>query len=75
MDLSRKSFYLGFQWVESNQGSKLASGEDGVPSPPEATFVMVEIGWLHGAPRTNSHRKWMMDRTKNYKLILTNCLT
>jgi hypothetical protein len=35
---------------------------------------MVEIGWLQGAPRTNSGRKWMTDRTKNYNLILSNCL-
>jgi hypothetical protein len=35
---------------------------------------LVEIGWLHGAPRTNSRRQRMTDRTKNYNLILTNCV-
>jgi hypothetical protein len=60
--------------VGGDQGSKLASGEDGVPSPPEVMFAMVKISWLHGAPRTSSRRKRMMDRTKNYNLILTNCV-
>jgi hypothetical protein len=57
--------FLSWVPVGGDQGSKLASGEDGIPSPPEATFVMVEIRWLHGAPRTNSRRKQMTDRTKN----------
>jgi hypothetical protein len=52
-----------------------AFGGDGVPSPPIASFVMVKIGWFHGARRTNSRRKWTTDRTKNYNLNLSNCET
>jgi hypothetical protein len=73
MDLSQKKF-LSWVPVGGDQGSKLASGDDGIPSPLEAMFVMVKIGWLHGAPCTNSCRKWMTDRNKNYNLILTNCV-
>jgi hypothetical protein len=60
--------------VGGDHGSRLTSGGGGVPSPPEASFIMVKIGWLHGAPRTTSGRKRTTDRTKNYNLILSNCV-
>jgi hypothetical protein len=50
------------------------SGEGGIPSPPEGAFFMVKISWLHEGHRTDSHRKWMTERTKNHNLNLSNCV-